>query len=134
MHSKLIEDAMLGVLSRIEKGGDARTDVIYNDDAAHGIFCALTASAPPGSVYNIGAGYGLTLGQFADAVRETYPEARAEIGPGTQYLHPATTGHCVMDISRARDELGYAPRYDERTMVPAYVAMMARQGLDPVAT
>ena len=134
VHSKLIEDAMLGVPSRFEKGGDARTDVIYNDDAAHGIFCALTAPAPPGSVYNIGAGYGLTLGEFADAVRETYPDARAEIGPGTQYLHPATTGHCVMDISRATDELGYAPRYDERTMVPAYAAMMARQGIEPVAT
>ena len=134
VHSKLIENAMLGVPSRFEKGGDALTDVIYNDDAAHGIFCALVAPAPVGLVYNIGSGYGLTLGQFAEAVRETYPDAKAEIGPGTQYLHPATTGHCVMDISRARADLGFAPRYDERTMVPAYVAMMARQGIEPIAT
>ena len=134
VHSKMIENAALGVPAHFEKGGDAVTDVIYNDDAAHGIFCALDAPSPPSALYNIGAGYGITLGQFADAIRETYPNAEIEIGPGTQYLHPATTGHCVMDVSRARDELGFAPRYDERTMVPAYIAMMERQGLEPIAT
>jgi UDP-glucose 4-epimerase len=132
-YSKMIENAMLGVPAQIEKGGDAVTDSIFNGDAADGVVRALHAEKPA-SVYNIASGYGFTLRDFADAVRTVYPKAEIEVGPGTQWLHPDTTGHCVLDISRARQDLGYKPRHDIRGIVSAYVATMERLGLEPIAT
>jgi UDP-glucose 4-epimerase len=134
VHSKMIENPMLGLPCVIDKGGDAVTDVIYNDDAARGMAAALEADALPETVYNVGSGYGITLAQFANGVREHYPEATFEIGPGTQYLHPDTSGHCVLDIARARRDLGFEPSYDPASMVAAYVSMMDRIGVEPVAT
>ncbi len=132
-YSKMIENAMLGVPARIEKGGDAVTDSIFNGDAADGVVRALKAERPA-SVYNIASGYGFTLRQFADAVRQVYPNADIEVGPGIQWLHPDTTGHCVLDIARARRDLGYEPRHDAVGIVRAYVATMERLGLESVAT
>ncbi|MEE8518735.1 MAG: NAD-dependent epimerase/dehydratase family protein [Dehalococcoidia bacterium] len=134
VHSKMIENAMLGVECVIENGGDAVTDIIYNDDAAGGIIAALTAEGPTSELYNIGAGFGITLAEFAEGVRAVYPEARFDIGPGTQYLHPDTTGHCVLDSSRAKRELDFEPRYDTVSMVRAYVGLMETLGIEPVAT
>jgi UDP-glucose 4-epimerase len=134
VHSKMIENSMLGIPCVINEGGDAVTDVIYNDDAARGIIAALEAGSLPEHVYNIGSGYGITLAEFAVGVQEHYPQATFEIGPGTQYLHPDTSGHCVLDIGRARRDLAFEPSYDSAATVAAYVSMMARIGVEPVAT
>jgi UDP-glucose 4-epimerase len=134
VHSKMIENAMLGIPARIEKGGDAVTDVIYNGDAARGILCALDAEGVTSEVYNIGSGYGITLAEFGEAVRESYLGAEFDIGPGTQYLHPDTTGHCVLDATRARDELGFEVQYDPAALVEAYVGMMDTLEIGPIAS
>lgn len=134
VHSKMIENAMLGLPVVIAKGGDAVTDVIYNDDAARGIMAALHAEGPTDVLYNIGSGYGITLAEFGEGVREVYPNAEFEIGPGTQYLNPDTSGHCILDGTRAREDLGFEVSYTPATMVTAYVEMMARMGIGPIAT
>ena len=43
-------------------------------------------------------------------------------------------GHCVLDITRARRDLGFEPSYDPASMVAAYVSMMDRIGVEPIAT
>jgi len=134
VHSKMIENAMLGLPAVITKGGDAVTDVIYNDDAARGIMAALHAEGPTDVLYNIGSGYGITLAEFGEGVREVYPDAEFEIGPGTQYLNPDTSGHCILDGTRAREDLGFEVSHTPATMVTAYVEMMARMGIEPIAT
>jgi UDP-glucose 4-epimerase len=133
-HSKMIENAMLGIPARLEKGGDAVTDVIYNGEAARGLIAALQTDGPTSDVYNIGSGYGITLDRFGEGVRESYPGATFEIGPGTQYLHPDTTGHCVLDVSRAREELGFEVNLDPAGIVRAYVDTMAVLGIEPIAS
>ncbi len=134
VHSKMIENAMLGLPAVIAKGGDALTDIIYNDDAARGIMAVLHAEGPTDVLYNIGSGYGITLAEFGEGVQTVYPNAEFEIGPGTQYLNPETSGHCILNGTRAREDLGFEVSYTPATMVAAYVEMMERMGIDPIAT
>ncbi|MDA0798414.1 MAG: hypothetical protein O2826_02060 [Chloroflexi bacterium] len=95
---------------------------------------ALHAEGPTDVLYNIGSGYGITLAEFGEGVREVYPNAEFEIGPGTQYLNPDTSGHCILDGTRALEDLGFEVSYTPATMVTAYVEMMARMGIGPIAT
>jgi len=134
VHSKMIENAMLGMPAVLAKGGDAVTDVIYNGDAARGIVAALHAEGPTDVLYNIGSGYGITLAEFGEGVRESYQDAVFQIGPGTQYLHPDTSGHCILDVTRAKEDLDFEVNHTPATMVRAYVAMMGQMGIGPVAT
>ena len=134
VHSKMIENAMLGLPAVISKGGDAMTDIIYNGDAAHGIVSALHAEGAIDVLYNIGSGYGITLAEFGEGVRKSYPDAQFEIGPGTQYLNPDTSGHCILDGTKAREDFGFKASYTPATMVMAYVEMMERMGINPIAS
>ena len=134
VHSKMIENAMLGQLAAIAKGGEAVTDVIYNGDAARGIVAALHAEGPTDVLYNIGSGYGITLAEFGEGVRESYPDAVFEIGPGTQYLNPETSGHCILDVTRAKEDLGFEVSHTPASMVRAYVEMMGLMGIGPIAS
>ena len=132
IHSRIIENAMLGRPTHIPHGGDAVRDTVYNADCAHAVVCGLMASRPMDSVFHIGTGYGITIREFGDAVRQFYPEAEIEIGPGPQLqLQDIVPNECVMDITRARQELGYEPRYNLMEMVGDYIATMDRMGLVP---
>lgn len=133
VHSTMIENAMLGRLTKVPAGGEAVTDTIYNDDAARGVVAALNAPTLRSDVFNIATGTGIRLPEFADAIRKIYPDAKIEIGPGTQYLRPDSTGHCVMDIARARDELGYVPDLDITGWINRYIDMMKRLRLEPAS-
>lgn len=124
----MIERAMTGKPCRIEAGGDARTDILYNGDAAHGILCALQSPSLPSALYNIGTGTGITLHELAEAARTTFPGAEIKVGPGPRFL-TEQPGHCVFDIARARDEIGYEPQHDAAGMVRDYAAMAAIMGL-----
>jgi nucleoside-diphosphate-sugar epimerase len=125
---------MLGQLAVIAKGGEAVTDVIYNGDAARGIVAALHAQGPTDVLYNIGSGYGITLAEFGEGVRESYPDAAFDIGPGTQYLNPETSGHCILDVARAKEDLGFEVSHTPASMVRAYVEMMGQMGIGPIAS
>ena len=73
-------------------------------DSALGIYLACLAGNPESRVYNIGTGVGVTLQDFAQVLRRRIPGADIDIGPGTSPLS-------IYDISRARRELGYSPRF-----------------------
>lgn len=129
VHGGMIERAMRGETTRIAQGGDERDDMLYVKDVAQAVAKACTA-ATWSHFYNIGTGYGSLLSDLADAVREIYPEADIEIGPGRDYMgYPGTYG--VMDISRARRELGYEPEFDLRAGVRDYVETISRLRGEP---
>ena len=131
-HSTIVENAMAGQATHLPRGADAVHDPVYHADCASGIICALTAPTPTHSTFNIGPGCGITLQDFADAVKVVYPEAEIEIGPGPTYAPPGVPpGNCVLDITRARQELGFEPHFGPVEMVRDYVATMVRLGLTP---
>jgi UDP-glucose 4-epimerase len=83
----------------------------------------LAALAPKlnHEAYNIVSGVGPTLRDFATAVRATLPEAEISVGPGENPMELAANYAAIFDISRAREELGFAPRFDLIAGVQDYV-------------
>jgi UDP-glucose 4-epimerase len=131
IHSKIIEGALAGQPVRIPKGREQRDDMIYVDDIAQGVVLATLKDKPRHSVYNIASGEAHTLVEFADAVRAVVPGADIEIGPGLDFFDMGVNYYCCFDISRARADLGFAPRFSFEAGVRDYVETMQRLGLQP---
>jgi dTDP-L-rhamnose 4-epimerase len=92
----------------IFEDGLQRRDFVSVYDVARACRLALESDAA-GTVFNIGSGQSYTVCEIAE---------RISMVLGREYLHPDVTGqyrvgdirHCFADITRARIELGYAPR------------------------
>ena len=121
LRSRLVEDPVAGKPVRLERGGDQLDDIIYVDDVAESLVLAATAKRLNHATYNIGSGKGQTLRQLADAVRAAVPEADIEVGPGLNPMGFDVHYYAILDISRARDDLGYAPRFGLAEGVRDYV-------------
>jgi len=116
----ILAAAVAGRPYRLDVGGDQGMDLIYVSDCARGCVAAVLASSTPSGVYNIGTGDASTLRQVAAIMRDLVPGSDITVGPG---LLPAK--HlCRMDITRARTELGYAPRYSLRDGLADFVEQM----------
>src|SRR5271166_4296758 len=122
--SRIVENPANGVPFKLAQGGDDKDDFIYNKDSALGIYLATVADKVKSRVYNIGTGVGVTLRDFERIIRKHIPNARMEIGGGLNFYgfpYPATG---VYDIARAREELGYQPRYDLEKGITDYLASL----------
>jgi UDP-glucose 4-epimerase len=131
IHSVILENAMLGKATVIPSGGDQREDLTYVRDVAHSI--ALTAHAKNlrHHVFNVGTGRGFTLNDTAEIVRRLYPRAEIRIGPGLDCFLVGYNLYSIMDISRARVELGYEPEFDLKAGIKDHVATLERLGIEP---
>jgi nucleoside-diphosphate-sugar epimerase len=58
-----------------------------------------------------------------DILKDLAPEAELSVGPGTYEFAKglAAVKKGALDITRARSELGYAPRHDIRSGLAAYL-------------
>ncbi|HEY1982445.1 MAG TPA: NAD(P)-dependent oxidoreductase [Xanthobacteraceae bacterium] len=124
--SQIIEAPFNGLPFHHPYGAEAKDDFIYNKDSALGVYLATTADKVPSRVYNIGSGEGLTLNDFAVAIRKHIPGADIKIGPGDNFLGMPYPPHGVYDVSRARNELGFKPEYDFDRAVGDYVDSLKR--------
>lgn len=125
---RIIEEPFHGRPFRIAKGGDEKDDFIYNKDSAQGIFLACVAEKLQHRIFNIATGVGVTLKDFANAVRKQIPNADIEVGPGLAFFERPFM-YSVFDISRAKAELGYKPEYDVEKGVADYIESMRRMSL-----
>ncbi|MDP2619995.1 MAG: NAD-dependent epimerase/dehydratase family protein [Hyphomicrobiales bacterium] len=126
LRSRLVEDPFAGKPVRIPGGGDQLDDMIYVDDAAEGIVLATLADRLPHAAYNIASGRGQTLQDFAAAVRAAIPGADIEIGPGSNPLGSDVHYYAIYDITRAREDLGFEPRFDLTAGIRDYVKKLQR--------
>jgi len=72
--------------------------------------------------------------EFADAVRRVIPNATIEVGAGLDYYGSGIPYYSVYDISRARQQLAFTPRFDMEAGVRDYVDTMRRLGLMPTVS
>lgn len=130
-HSRIIEAAMAGQETRIPQGGEQVDDLVYNADTAHAVVLACFAEVLEHRVFNIASGTPSTLADLASAVRKLFPAAVIDIGPGLDY-YGGGGGYSVFDISLARKELGYSPRFSLEAGVAHYVETVHRLGIAPL--
>jgi UDP-glucose 4-epimerase len=124
--SQIVEAPANGQPFHLAQGGDEKDDFIYNKDSALGIYLATIAQNPKSRVYNIGSGVGATLNDFERIIRRHIPDADIKIGPGLNFLGMPYPAHGIYDISRAKNELGYAPQYDLERGIADYLDSLRR--------
>jgi UDP-glucose 4-epimerase len=119
----LVDAAVAGKPMHLPSGGDFRVDHVYIDDLVAGVIAAIDKPQHRYDAYHIASGVATPLSEIVAIVTELVPGAELSIGPG-EYRFDERTGIVrkgALDISRARDELGYAPRYDIRAGLRAYI-------------
>ena len=106
--------------------GHQRRDFVHVSDVASAVLAALDAPAAAGKVYNVGSGEDRSVLQVAQALASAM--GRPEIAP--QVTGQSRTGdirHCFADISKARTDLGYAPRTTFEDGIAELVEWLAAQ-------
>jgi UDP-glucose 4-epimerase len=130
--STIVENALLGQGTEIPFGGDERDDMVYVKDVARSIALAVNAPRLQSSAFNVGSGRLTSLEQFATAVRQEIADVEIVVGSGRNYLQLDDT-YCLLDISRAREELGYEPAFSLNRALADYGQTMGDLGLAPEA-
>lgn len=119
----LIEAALAGRSLHLPQGGDARIDHTYVDDCVDGILLALDHPTHPFDVYNIASGEGRTTAEMVALVKDLVPDADLSVRPGPHWYSEQLVAppKGALDLTRARTVLGYAPKYDLRRGLAAYI-------------
>jgi UDP-glucose 4-epimerase len=125
IRSAIVENAFFRRPTRLGQGGDQQDDFVYTKDVAQALVKAAFATGLRDHIFNIGTGQPSTLSAAAEILRREVPGSEIEIGPGTDYGTGAGR-YCVMDISRAREQLGFEPEYDHEAGIRDYLLDLAR--------
>jgi UDP-glucose 4-epimerase len=121
----LLDAALAGRPLHLPAGGDFRVDHTHVEDTVQGILLCLDR---PGEhrfdAYHIATGAAPSLAEVVAIVRDLVPGADLSIGPGDYAFAEGVPAvrKGALDITRARTELGYAPRHDIRSGLAACVA------------
>jgi len=120
----LCRAAAYGEPVTLAAGGDYPRDWTYAADAAHGIGLAFRVPAARHMTYNIAAGRSYTVRDVVHALRSIAPAADVKVGSGRWEDDPYQSLNLrgALDISRAREDLGYEPRYALEDGLGAYIA------------
>jgi UDP-glucose 4-epimerase len=106
-------------------------DFIYSKDAARALALLLKTPNLRHRIYNLGYGELTPISAFADAIKKLLPEAEVHLGDSPGPFTSTKTAmdiHACVDISRLREETGFAPEYDVCRGVEHYVEW-ARSGI-----
>ena len=102
----------------LPKGREQKADWTYIEDAARGVLLMLRATHVGSRSFNIATGTYNPVDEIIEVVQRHSPgNPRYEVGPGVNLERGAP-----LDITLARDQLGYEPKYDLESGVQAYRA------------
>lgn len=113
-----IERAMQGQPITINSSNPL--DFTYVEDTVKGISLATFSPTAIGKTYNITFGQAHTLQSAATVIRNHFPDLIINQGEEPAYL----PRRGALDITRARDDLGYNPIYSLELGIGAYVSHM----------
>ncbi len=134
MPRTFVEAALRGEPFHQPDGGAFAVDQVYIDDTVAGALLALDKPKHTYDAYNIATGVAPTLRDTAEAVNRAIPGARITVGDNGPYHHGGRILSAMkgaLDISRARTELGYAPRYDLQSGIEATIVATREQMAGP---
>jgi nucleoside-diphosphate-sugar epimerase len=102
-----IENALRGRELVIKGDGTDRVDFTYIRDLVHGVCLAIREDASRGEIFNMTYGNGRSLNDVAGIVQGAFPEVSVRHEPRDALVPERGT----LDVSKARDLLGYKPSY-----------------------
>lgn len=104
----LIDNAING--SDIEMWGDPtrKKDIVYVKDYCQLIYLAIMASNS-GGIYNVGTGKAISLKEQLDGIVDVFCDEKRSIIK--EFPDKENSRQFIMDIEKARNELGYCPKY-----------------------
>jgi nucleoside-diphosphate-sugar epimerase len=93
-------------------------EYIYGKDMGRAIDLAATVAMPPQKIFNIGNGAVTSFEDVLAAVRKLCPEVKYEVEPG----EPPHSKQAPLDISAAKQHLGWTPRFSIESAFEDYLA------------
>lgn len=106
------------------EGADLPMDLTYVKDLAQGIYRAMTVRPIQHRIFNITGGVLRRRSEAADIARQLVPGAQIKLGPGIP-AQAHLRGPC--DLTRARTELGYEPRFTLEAGMADWLAWLQSQ-------
>ena len=106
--------------------GSHDLELLYVKDAAHAIVLALFAGQLNHRVFNAGCGCIVSPREFVEIVRKYFPNVSVNIEEGYDYMVVPCGDY--LDITRAKEELGYEPKFPPAEAVKDYVDGMNIKG------
>lgn len=106
----------------LERGADQKLDFTYVEDVARGVVMLYKAEDLKHKIFNLATGVGNGVGRVVElAQKYTHFPVEVEIGPGR--IVPRSE---ALDISRAKEELGYRPNYSLEEGVKLYADWLGK--------
>jgi nucleoside-diphosphate-sugar epimerase len=120
---RLLLHALKGEPFEMAEGGDYVRDFTYGPDAAKGTVLAYDKEAPAYTEYNVAVGKLYSVSEVADILNRTVPDCDLTVGSGSFEGNMALAGSLrgALDITRAREDLGFEPDYPLEKGLKAYV-------------
>ena len=122
--SRLAHAAVKGTEPDYSRGvpfAEDNGDLCYVKDCAQGIKLVQLADSLQSRVYNVSSGVAVSNQMLVDAVKAVKPDANLPLQEGKG---PAYKEENHLDMSRARDELGFANAYAPETAMADYLAWL----------
>jgi nucleoside-diphosphate-sugar epimerase len=93
-------------------------EYIYAKDMGRAVDLAATVPLPAETIFNIGNGAVTPFAEVLDAVKALFPSLRYQVEPG----EPAKSKAAPLDISRAKQRLGWEPQFSIRAAFEDFLA------------
>jgi nucleoside-diphosphate-sugar epimerase len=123
----MIENSLRGLPTRFEVGRDVPRDYTYVEDVVQAVIRALdiTSDKLEDRIFLVATGQKLiTPGELEIVVKDLIPRADIEVGPGlTDWNKREIKYRGMININRARQQLGYEPKYDIRAGIREFIEM-----------
>jgi len=112
----LIDAAVEGRPLHLQRGADFLVDHTHVSDVVAGILLVLDHRDHQFDAYHIASGVAVTLADIVAVLEDLVPGADISVGPGTIEFAPGLPvwRKGALAIDRARDCLGYEPKFDVR--------------------
>jgi UDP-glucose 4-epimerase len=116
----LLEAGLDGRTARIEQAQTMANEYIYTRDMGRAVDLAATVPMPKRSIFNIGNGVVTPFDEVLASVQALFPSLSYEIEPG----EPPKSKSDPLDISAARQHLGWEPKFSVRSAFADFLAEM----------
>jgi nucleoside-diphosphate-sugar epimerase len=123
----MIDELLRGREVAIFGRGEQLRDYVYIDDAIDAMLVAAASPDAYGRVYNVGSGAGTALVEFVRSAIDACGSGSYRFEPWPVEFLQVETGDYAADLTKIRDELGWAPRVSLRHGIARTVAAQRRR-------